>query len=102
MKAQELADGLNELARRMPRIVATLILQRIPIDMIELSKTSGFDVCGRLDMDNPRIFVTVNLDGGNRSSMNFLDLICGLCDDGYVIATINDEGRVTFTARQVP
>lgn len=96
MKTQEVVNRLNELATRLPRITTTLALQRIPIDLSELQSVTGYDKYGQLNSEGG-LNVTFHLGcGAGSATMNFVDLINALCDDGSISYKIDGEGRIRF------
>jgi hypothetical protein len=91
MKAQELVDLLNELLERMPRIVTTLELQKIPIDLCELMNGSS-DV-DKFGMENGKrkLHVTFEFGMGNQPLINFAGLLGGLCEDDGITFSMADK-----------
>lgn len=94
MKVQEVVDGLNMLAERLPRIVTTMILQTIPIDLSELKDVSGWDERG-VRSEQRALNVMFRFGHGSSPTMSFADLISGMCDDGTITYKI-EGGKVRF------
>jgi hypothetical protein len=96
VKAQELVDLLNELAGRLPRIVATLALQRVPIDVNELTGLSGRNQFGMLTGERP-LNVCFFFTNNTVPTMSFVDLLGGLCDDGTITVKVDKDGKAEFS-----
>lgn len=96
MDAELLVKRLNELAERLPRITATLAMQHIPIDLAELANVGGHDQFGHSTGQRP-IPVKFNIGHSGASTMSFVGLLCGLCDDANGVGwKFQTDGTIIF------
>lgn len=92
---------LNQLSVALPRIVATLFLQSITVDTVELVDET-FQLTPETSSGGfKRNFSFSYIGPGKIATMHFVDVLNGLCKGGAVSGVMQTGGTVLFTASKL-